>query len=92
MISLVKYNGKLSEYDLFLELEAFSRAEAATHGAALAHIPAERTDRRATSSGSGANARQVCVFGDFNGWDENAAPLESWRAASGRAFCPAEAL
>ena len=26
VISLVKYNGKLSEYDLFLELEAFSEA------------------------------------------------------------------
>ena len=34
------------------------------------------------------NARQVCVFGDFNGWDENAAPLEKLEGGIWEGFLP----
>ena len=77
MISLVNYHGKLSEYDLFLELEAFSEGRSC-HAWRCFGAHADEVDGQSgcTFRVWAPNAKQVCVFGDFNGWDETAAPLE----------------
>ena len=89
MISLVNYHGKLSEYDLFLELEAFSEGRSC-HAWRCFGAHADEVDGQSgcTFRVWAPNAKQVCVFGDFNGWDETAAPLEKVEGGIWQGFIP----
>lgn len=86
---MVKYNGKLSEYDLFLELEAFSEGRSCHAWRCFGAHPCRKDGQEGYLFRVWApNARQVCVFGDFNGWDENAAPLEKLEGGIWEGFLP----
>lgn len=86
---MVKYNGKLSEYDLFLELEAFSEGRSCHAWRCFGAHPCQKDGQEGYLFRVWApNARQVCVFGDFNGWDENAAPLEKLEGGIWEGFLP----
>ena len=89
VISLVNYHGKLSDYDLFLELEAFSEGRSC-HAWRCFGSHADEVDGQSgyTFRVWAPNAKQVCVFGDFNGWDENAAPLEKQEGGIWTGFIP----
>jgi len=89
VISLVNYHGKLSEYDLFLELEAFSEGRSC-HAWRCFGAHADEVDGQSgcTFRVWAPNAKQVCVFGDFNGWDETAAPLEKVEGGIWQGFIP----
>ena len=74
---MVKYDTKLSDYDLFLELEAFSEGRSCHAWRCFGSHPGQKDGQDGYVFRVWApNAKQVCVFGDFNGWDENANPLE----------------
>ena len=89
MISLVNYHGKLSDYDLFLELEAFSEGRSC-HAWRCFGAHADEVDGQSgyTFRVWAPNAKQVCVFGDFNGWNENATPLEKVEGGIWQGFVP----
>ena len=86
---MVNYHGKLSEYDLFLELEAFSEGRSC-HAWRCFGAHADEVDGQSgcTFRVWAPNAKQVCVFGDFNGWDETAAPLEKVEGGIWQGFIP----
>lgn len=74
---MVKYDTKLSDYDLFLELEAFSEGRSCHAWRCFGSHPGQKDGQDGYVFRVWApNAKQVCVFGEFNGWDENANPLE----------------
>ena len=89
MISLGKFHGKLSDYDLFLELEAFSEGRSC-HAWRCFGSHADEVDGQEgyTFRVWAPNAKQVCVFGDFNGWDENASPLKKEEGGIWVGFIP----
>ena len=89
MISLGKFHGKLSDYDLFLELEAFSEGRSC-HAWRCFGSHADEVDGQKgyTFRVWAPNAKQVCVFGDFNGWDENASPLKKEEGGIWVGFIP----
>ena len=86
---MVKYDTKLSDYDLFLELEAFSEGRSCHAWRCFGSHPGQKDGQDGYVFRVWApNAKQVCVFGDFNGWDENAAPLEKLEGGIWQGFVP----
>ena len=74
----MKYDTKISEYDLFLELEAFSEGRSCHAWRCFGAHPGEQDGQAGYVFRVWApNAKKVCVFGDFNGWNETSHPLES---------------
>ena len=86
---MVKYDTKLSDYDLFLEQEAFSEGRSCHAWRCFGSHPGQKDGQDGYVFRVWApNAKQVCVFGDFNGWDENAAPLEKLEGGIWQGFVP----
>ena len=86
---MVKYDTKISDYDLFLELEAFSEGRSCHAWRCFGSHPGQKDGQDGYVFRVWApNAKQVCVFGDFNGWDENAAPLEKLEGGIWQGFVP----
>ena len=86
---MAKYDTKLSDYDLFLELEAFSEGRSCHAWRCFGSHPGQKDGQDGYVFRVWApNAKQVCVFGDFNGWDENAAPLEKLEGGIWQGFVP----
>ena len=85
-----KYIEKLSSFDLFLELKAFSEGRSTHAWRCFGSHPAKTED--------GAegwlfrvwapNAPLVSVIGDFNGWDLQATPMEKVEGGIWEVFVP----
>ena len=85
-----KYQEKLSSYDLFLELEAFSEGRSTHAWKCFGSHPATREDG---TEGYlfrvwAPNAPRITIIGDFNGWDLNATPMEKQEGGIWEAFVP----
>ena len=87
---MLKYQGSLSSFDLFLELEAFSEGRSTHAWRCFAAHPA------ADEAGSegylfrvwAPNAPKVTIIGDFNGWDLEATPMTKLEGGIWEAFVP----
>ena len=74
---MAKTDFTLSSYDLFLELEAFSEGRSCHAWRCFGSHPAQQDGVDGYRFRVWApNAKQVCVYGSFNGWDPNAHPLK----------------
>ncbi len=85
-----KYTEKLSSYDLFLELEAFSEGRSTHAWRCFGAHPAKSEDG---TEGYlfrlwAPNAPKVSVIGDFNGWDLEASPMVKQEGGIWEAFLP----
>ena len=81
---MLKYQGSLSSFDLFLELEAFSEGRS-THAWRCfgAHPAEDEAGREGYLFRVWApNAPKVTIIGDFNGWDLEATPMTKLDSAS----------
>ena len=86
---MVKYDTKLSDYDLFLELEAFSEGRSCHAWRCFGAHPGTKDGQVGYVFRVWApNAKQVSVFGDFNGWDETGIPLEKLEGGIWEGFVP----
>ena len=87
---MLKYQGSLSSFDLFLELEAFSEGRSTHAWRCFGAHPAED---EAGSEGYlfrvwAPNAPKVTIIGDFNGWDLEATPMTKLEGGIWEAFVP----
>ena len=85
-----KYQEKLSSYDLFLELEAFSEGRSTHAWKCFGSHPATAEDG---TEGYvfrvwAPNAPRITIIGDFNGWDLNATPMEKLEGGIWEVFVP----
>ena len=85
-----KYQEKLSSYDLFLELEAFSEGRSTHAWKCFGSHPATAEDG---TQGYlfrvwAPNAPRITIIGDFNGWDLNATPMTEMEGGIWEAFIP----
>ncbi len=85
-----KYTEKLSSYDLFLELEAFSEGRSTHAWRCFGAHPAKSEDG---TEGYlfrlwAPNAPKVSVIGEFNGWDLEANPMVKQEGGIWEAFLP----
>ena len=85
-----KYQEKLSSYDLFLELEAFSEGRSTHAWKCFGSHPATTEDG---TQGYlfrvwAPNAPRITIIGDFNGWDLNATPMTKMEGGIWEAFIP----
>ena len=85
-----KYQEKLSSYDLFLELEAFSEGRSTHAWKCFGSHPATAEDG---TEGYvfrvwAPNAPRITIIGDFNGWDLNATPMEKMEGGIWEVFVP----
>lgn len=87
---MLKYQGSLSSFDLFLELEAFSEGRS-THAWRCfgAHPAEDEAGREGYLFRVWApNAPKVTIIGDFNGWDLEATPMTKLEGGIWEAFVP----
>ena len=86
---MAKTDFTLSSYDLFLELEAFSEGRSCHAWRCFGSHPAQQDGVDGYRFRVWApNAKQVCVYGSFNGWDPNAHPLKLLEGGIWEGFIP----
>jgi len=90
VMKMSKYTEKLSSYDLFLELEAFSEGRSTHAWRCFGAHPAQSEDG---TEGYlfrlwAPNAPKVSVIGEFNGWDLEANPMVKQEGGIWEAFLP----
>lgn len=87
---MLKYQGSLSSFDLFLELEAFSEGRSTHAWRCFGAHPAEDEAGREgyLFRWWAPNAPKVTIIGDFNGWDLEATPMTKLEGGIWEAFVP----
>ncbi len=87
---LSQYQERLSSYDLFLELEAFSEGRSTHAYRCFGAHPAR--DENGTEGWLfrvwAPNAPKVSIIGDFNSWKVGATPMEKQEGGIWQAFVP----
>ena len=87
---LPKYSSALSDFDLFLELEAFSEGRSLRAWRCFGAHPAQDADG---TEGYlfrvwAPNAPLVSIMGDFNGWDPDLTPMQRLEGGIWEGFVP----